>query len=151
MAERNDTSEKTMKQVTSPPITISTIDYDRLAWIATAGVNGQHYTVAEMLADELDRAMVSSPGAIRPDIVTMHSEIEYRDEVTGDMRRITLVYPGEEDSDAGRISVLTPVGAALIGLSEGQSMEWQGTTGGRRKVTVQRVRFQPERMAGISA
>ena len=140
-----------MKQVNLPSITISAIDYDRLAWIATAGVNGQRYTVAEMLADELDRAMIAAPGAIRPDIVTMHSQVEYRDEATGDVRRATLVYPGEEDSDAGRISVLTPVGAALIGLSEGQSMEWQGPTGGRRKITVQRVRFQPERMAGLSA
>ena len=77
-----------------------------------------------MLADELDRAMIASPGTIRPDIVTMHSEVEYQDEVTGDVRRTTVVYPGEEDADAGRISVLTPIGAALIGLSEGQSMEW---------------------------
>jgi regulator of nucleoside diphosphate kinase len=104
-----------------------------------------------MLADELSRAMIAAPGAIRPDIVTMHSEAEYQDEVTGDVRRATLVYPGEEDLDAGRISVLTPVGAALIGLSEGQSMEWLGLTGGRRKVTVRRVRFQPERMAGLGA
>ena len=95
--------------------------------------------------------MIAAPGAIRPDIVTMHSEVEYRDEVTGEVRRTTLVYPGEEDSDARRTSVLTPVGAALIGLSEGQSIEWEGPTGGRRKVTVQRVRFQPERMAGLSA
>ena len=140
-----------MKQVDLPSITISTIDYERLSLIATAGINGQHYTVAEMLADELDRATVAAPGAIRPDVVTMYSEVEYQDEVTGDLRRTTLVYPGEEDSDAGRISVLTPVGAALIGLSEGQSMEWQGPTGGRRKVTVQRVRFQPEGMAGLGA
>jgi regulator of nucleoside diphosphate kinase len=140
-----------MKQVTFPPITITAVDYGRLSWIATAGISGRRYTVAEMLADELDRAMVAAPGGIRPDIVTMHSDVEYRDEVTGDLRRATLVYPGEEDLDAGRISVLTPVGAALIGLSEGQSMEWQGPTGGRRKVTVRRVRFQPERMAGLSA
>ncbi|MCG7394582.1 nucleoside diphosphate kinase regulator [Microvirga sp. ACRRW] len=140
-----------MKQVTLPPITITTVDYDRLAWIANAGINGQYYTVAEMLADELDRATVAAPGTIRPDIVTMHSEVEYRDEVTGDVRHATLVYPGEEDLDAGRISVLTPVGAALIGLSEGQSMEWRGPTGGSRKIMVQRVRFQPERMAGLGA
>ncbi|MBB3019161.1 regulator of nucleoside diphosphate kinase [Microvirga lupini] len=140
-----------MKQVNFPPITISTVDYDRLAWIATAGVNSQRCTVAEMLADELDRAMIAAPGSIRPDIVTMHSEVEYRDEVTGDVRRTTLVYPGEEDSDAKRISVVTPIGAALIGMSEGQSIEWQGPTGGRRKMTVQRVCFQPERMAGLSA
>jgi len=138
-----------MSQVNLPPITITAVDYDRLSWIATAGVNSQRYTVAEMLADELDRAMVAAPGSIRPDIVTMHSEVEYRDGVTGEVRRVTLVYPGEEDLDAGRISVLTHIGAALIGLSEGQSIEWEGPTGGRRELTVRRVRFQPERMAGL--
>jgi regulator of nucleoside diphosphate kinase len=107
-----------MQQMNLPPITIPATDYDRLARIATAGVHNQRYTVAEMLADELDRAMIAAPGAIRPDIVTMHSEVEYRDDVTGQNRRVTLVYPGEEDSDNGRVSVLTPVGAALIGLSE---------------------------------
>ncbi|WP_441999305.1 GreA/GreB family elongation factor [Microvirga sp. 2TAF3] len=62
-----------------------------------------------------------------------------------------LSWPGEEDLDAGRISVLTQVGAALIGLAEEHSIEWQGPTGGRLGLTVQRVHFQPERMAGLSA
>jgi regulator of nucleoside diphosphate kinase len=140
-----------MQAMNLPPITISAIDYDRLSRIATAGVHSQRYTVAEMLADELDRAMIAAPGAIRPDIVTMHSEVEYRDNVTGQNRRVTLVYPGEEDLDTGRVSVLTPVGAALIGLSEGQSIQWQGPTGGWRKVTVRQVRSQPERIAGLDA
>lgn len=139
-----------MNQVSLPSITISAVDYDRLARIATAGIHSQRYTVAEMLADELDRAMVAAPGAIRPDIVTMHSQVEYQDDVTGDVRRITLVYPGEEDLDAGRISVLTQIGTALIGLSEGQSIEWEGPTGGQRGLTVRRVHFQPKRMADLS-
>ena len=104
-----------------------------------------------MLADELRRAKIVTPGAIPPDVVTMHSKVEYQDDVTGEVRRITLVYPGEGNPDAGRISVLTQVGASLIGLSEGQSMEWQGPTGGWRGLTVRRVHFQPERMAGLSA
>jgi regulator of nucleoside diphosphate kinase len=57
---------------------------------------------------------------------------------------VTLVYPHEADLDAGRISVLTPVGAALIGLSVGQSIEWQSPTGGWRSLTVLRV-HDPER------
>jgi regulator of nucleoside diphosphate kinase len=140
-----------MDDLNLPPITISAIDYDRLSRIASAGVHNQRYTVAEMLADELNRAMIAAPGAIRPDVVTMHSEVEYQDEVTGQTRRITLVYPGEEDSNAGRFSVLMAVGTALIGLSGGQSMEWQGPTGGRRKITLRRVHFQPERMASLGA
>jgi regulator of nucleoside diphosphate kinase len=151
VVERSDESEKTMEAMNLPPITISAIDYDRLSRIATAGIQSRRYTIAEMLADELDRAMIVAPGAIRPDVVTMHSEVEYQDDVTDQIRSITLVYPGEEDSDTGRVSILTSVGAALIGLSEGQSMQWQGPTGVWRKVTVRRVRSQPERLAGLGA
>lgn len=140
-----------MKQVIPPPITISAVDYGRLAWIATVGMHSQRDTIAEMLADELDRATIAAPGEIHPEVVTMHSEVEYRDNVTDETRRVTLVYPGEEDLDARRISVLTRIGAALIGLSEGQSIEWQGPAGGWRGLTVRRVHFQPERMAGLSA
>lgn len=140
-----------MKQIALPPITISAVDYDRLAWVATAGIHSQRNTVAEMLAGELDRAMIAAPGEIHPDVVTMHSKVEYQDNVTDEARSVTLVYPGEEGLDAGRVSVLTHVGAALIGLSEGQSIEWQGPAGGWRGLTVRRVRFQPERMAGLSA
>jgi regulator of nucleoside diphosphate kinase len=140
-----------MEQVNRPPITISAIDYDRLNWIATAGVNSQRFKAAEMLADELRRAEIVAPDAIRPDVVTMHSEVEYQDDVTGQIRRITLVYPDEEDLDTDRVSVLTHIGTALIGLSEGQSIEWRGPTGGWRGLTVRRVHFQLERMAGLSA
>ncbi|SCY07179.1 nucleoside diphosphate kinase regulator [Microvirga guangxiensis] len=140
-----------MTQVNLPPITITAVDYNRLARMATAGIQSQRYTIAEMLADELDRAMVVAPGAIHPGIVTMHSEVEYQDMVTGDIRRITLVYPGEEDLDAGRISVMTQIGAALIGLSEGQSIEWDAPTGGWRGLMVRRVHFQPERIVDLGA
>jgi regulator of nucleoside diphosphate kinase len=81
----------------------------------------------------------------------MHSKVEYRDDVTGQTRRITLVYPDEENPDAERVSVLTHIGAALVGLSEGQSIEWQSPKGGWRGLTVRRVHFQPERMAALSA
>ena len=132
-----------MKHQDRAPITVSALDYDRLIWIATAGVNSQLDTIVGMLADELERAKIVTPDTIRPDVVTMHSEVEYQDEVTGEIRRVTLVYPGQDDPDAGGISILTSVGAVLIGLSEGQSMEWQGPTGGWRGVMVRRVRFQP--------
>ena len=140
-----------MEHVNLSPITISAIDYDRLSWIATAGLHSQRYTVAEMLADELGRAEVVAPSVIRPDIVTMRSKVEYQDDVTGQTHRITLVYPDEEDLDAERVSVLTHIGAALIGLREGQSIEWQGPMGEWRGLIVRRVHFQPERLACLSA
>lgn len=143
-----------MKHLDRPPITVSTMDYDRLMWTAASGVNSRLGTAAEMLTEELGRAEIVAPDAIRPDVVTMHSEVEYHDSVTSEIRRITLVYPGQENADAGRVSVLTPVGAALIGLSEAQSIEWSEwprPTGERRAATVRRVHFQPERMTGLSA
>jgi regulator of nucleoside diphosphate kinase len=69
----------------------------------------------------------------------MGSEAEFRDDATGQVRRVTLVYPQEADLEAGKISVLTPIGAALIGLSAGQSIEWHTLRGERRSLTVLRV------------
>jgi len=131
-----------------PPVTISVTDYDRLAWIATAGVhNRRDLDAAGMLADELTRANVVAAQAVPASVATMHSRVEYRDEATGDISRITLVYPGEEALDRERHSVLTPVGAALIGLSEGQTIRWRTPKGGWRSLSLLRVLYQPERMA----
>jgi regulator of nucleoside diphosphate kinase len=69
----------------------------------------------------------------------MGSEVEFRDNKTGEVRRVTLVYPDEADVSRGRISVLTPIGAALIGLSESQSIDFQPPSGGLRSLTVLKV------------
>jgi regulator of nucleoside diphosphate kinase len=129
-------------------VTISVNDYDRLAWIATAGVHSQRdIDAVELLADELLRANVVAAQAMPASVATMHSRVEFRDDVTGTVRRITLVYPGEEDPERGHQSVLTPVGAALIGLFERQSIQWRTLKGGWRSLTLLRVICQPERMA----
>jgi regulator of nucleoside diphosphate kinase len=72
----------------------------------------------------------------RPGLVKMGSRVTFRDDVTLQVRAVTLVYPGEADVSQGKISVLTPVGAALIGLSVSQSIEWETQSGGRRSLTV---------------
>jgi regulator of nucleoside diphosphate kinase len=131
-----------------PPMMVSVNDYDRLAWIATACVhNRRDLDAAGLLADELASATVVAAQAIPPSVATMHSRVEFRDDVTRTVHRLTLVYPGEEDPERGRHSVLTPVGAALIGLSEGQSIRWRTLKGGWRSLTLVRVIYQPERMA----
>jgi regulator of nucleoside diphosphate kinase len=131
-----------------PPVTISTTDYDRLAWIATAEMMSRRSPpVAAMLADELVRATVVAADAVPPTVITMQSQVEFRDDVTNQVSRVTLVYPGEEDADSGLVSVLTPIGAALIGLSEGQSIRWRTAIGDWRILTVMRVLYQPQRMA----
>lgn len=133
-----------IKQEALPPVTtISTADYDRLAFIASFGLNfPQDRPAAEMLANELIRAKVVTPRAIPPSVATMHSRLEFRDDVTWDVRCATLVFPDEDDGEGNNVSVLSSEGAALIGLREGQSITWR-TPNGWRSLTLLRVLFQP--------
>lgn len=132
-----------MRHESLPPVTISASDYDRLAWVVTAGANSpRHRTAAAMLANELMRATVLTERAIPRSVATMHSRLEFRDDVTWEVQRGTLVYPSEADEEPHRISVLSTIGAALIGLREGQSITWR-TSRGRRSLTLLRVLFQP--------
>jgi regulator of nucleoside diphosphate kinase len=70
----------------------------------------------------------------------MGCEVAFRDETTGKVQTVTLVYPGEADIAQGKVSVLTPIGTALIGLAAGQSITWETRTGGVRRLTVLKVR-----------
>jgi regulator of nucleoside diphosphate kinase len=131
------------KQENLPPVTISTGDYDRLAFLASFGLNSrQDRSAAAMLANELIRATVLTPRAIPPSVAMMHARLEFRDDVTGEVRRATLVYPNEDDGEGDSISVLSPEGAALIGLSESQSITWRMSKGWR-SLTLLRVLYQP--------
>ena len=94
------------------------------------------------LRAELERANVVADESMPDGIVTMNSRVTYRDEQTGENRSVELVYPDEADSAAGRISVLAPVGAALLGLSIGQEIEWDFPNGSVRLLTVVSV-IQP--------
>ena len=105
------------------------------------------YEAHEPLQSELARAIVVSDEAVPPDVVTMHSCVTYIDEATGVRREVTLVYPPEADGAQGRVSVLAPVGTALLGLSAGQSIDWPFPDGRRRRLTVHGVR-QPASREG---
>ena len=100
-------------------------------------------TAPDLLAAELDRAEIVRPEALPWNVVTMHARVEYRDDVTDHVERRTLVYPDEEQWDETCVSVLSPLGAAVLGLSEGQSIQWRTPTGGIRGVTILHVIFQP--------
>ena len=127
-----------------PPITITASDYERLARIASAFV-GRSADEGLTLADELDRARIVDPDGVAPGVVTMNSRVEfYFDGREADRRTVTLVYPGEQDIAEGSISVHTPVGIALLGLSEGQSIEWTVRPGTPRRLTVTKVAHRPE-------
>ena len=135
----------TTSLIEKPAITISSHDYDKLERIAMAGMRAcRGRLIAEYLADELGRAAVVPPLEVDKTVVTMHSDLTFRDDATNTFRRVTLVYPGEQDIAVGRISILTPVGTALIGVSEGQSIDWQTTTGEPRRLTVMKVHSQTD-------
>ena len=119
-----------------PAITLSRTDHERLSRLAQSVVD-RNPDVADQLLAELDRARVVSDSALAASIVRMGSTLRFTTDA-GEDRTVTLVYPGEADIAAGKISVLTPIGAALIGLSAKQSIDWtaldghgRGRTGGR--------------------
>lgn len=96
--------------------------------------------VAAVLTDELDRAHVLAKGRHPEHTVCMGCEVEFRDDTTGKVQTVTLVYPDEADISKGKISVLTPIGTALIGLHAGHSIAWETRTGDLRTLTVLAVR-----------
>lgn len=98
------------------------------------------------LRRELERAVVVSSAAVPPDVATMNSRISYTDDGDGLTRTVSLAYPAEADAAAGKVSILDPVGLALLGLSVGQSIEWDFPDGSRRWLTLKEVQYQPERL-----
>jgi regulator of nucleoside diphosphate kinase len=102
----------------------------------------------EQLQREFDRAIVVSSEAVPGDVATMNSRGLYVDETTGERRSVTIVYPLDADASKGMVSVLAPVGAALLGLSIGQAIEWEFPNGSRRRLGVEDVTYQPESRDG---
>ena len=126
--------------VASPAITVSIEEADRLASLAELASRGSP-EVVRLLLDEIDRAELLPWGDMPTDVVTVHTHVEYRDDESSAIRRIQLVY--EADITRGMISVLTLVGAGLIGLSAGQSILWPMQDGRKRSLTVLRVSSRP--------
>ena len=98
---------------------------------------------SESLETELHRAIVVDPRAIPADVVTMNSQVVYEDCETSVQRTVTVVYPKDADAGSGRVSVLAPIGSALLGLRVGQAIEWPVPTGTKR-IRVVEIRYQPE-------
>lgn len=121
-----------------PPIAMTTHDSEELARLASAAARTFPRT-ADFLAREIERAQLISDVEARPGLVRMGSRVEFRDDVSGQVRCVTLVYPDAADVSAGKVSVLTPVGAALIGLSVSQSIAFESPGSGSRSLTVLEV------------
>ena len=120
---------------TFPPILIAETDFDYLANLTNAR-GGALSEVMTFLEQELERADVVPDPYLPDDAIRLHSRVTYRDLVTGHERTVILAYPQEEDISLGRISVLTPVGAALLGLRPGQRIAWRSWADTERSLEV---------------
>lgn len=118
----------TVRAKARPPILLCESDADRIADLAV-GVQARLPQVSAMLLKEIDRARVVKDGALPANVVGMGSRVRFRDETTGTERTVRLVYPHEADIAASKVSILTPIGAGLIGLREGQSIRWEDRDG----------------------
>jgi regulator of nucleoside diphosphate kinase len=130
--------EATMQNF-EPTLIISDTDRERLLSL----IDVHDTPASERLAGELHRAVVVPPREVPADIVTMNSEVVYEDCETFTRRKVAIVYPKDADATRGRISVLAPIGSALLGLRVGQSIAWD-VPGGQKRIRVVEVHYQPE-------
>ncbi len=129
-----------------PALILDAAHFERLQDIAMSFAKIAPEVSEELLA-EMERAEVRPSSEVPADVVNMGSEVTYRDDETGRTRTVQLVYPEDADISANRVSVMTPVGAALLGLSVGAQMDWESRDGETRTMTILKVR-QPEAAAG---
>lgn len=126
-------------------IFITQMDRDRLEELIEAAEEFEDQNRKDLhdLQEELDRARFVEPKKVRPDVVTMNSKVLLRDVDTSEEMTYTLVFPKDADIDSGAISVLAPVGTAILGYSEGDVVEWQ-VPSGRRRISIEKILYQPE-------
>jgi regulator of nucleoside diphosphate kinase len=124
-----------------PPIVLSRVDFERLDRLLPAH---RPRVDLDALREELDRARIVEPEDVPPDVVTMNSVVRFSSEDTGDETEVTLVYPGQTDFAKGQVSVLAPVGSALLGLAVGDVIAWPLPNGRTHRLRVVAVKYQPE-------
>lgn len=126
-----------MKKNRKPTITVTRTDSERL-WRLAESYVGRNPAVAEELLVELERSNVIADSRVAADVVRMDSTLRFTSDL-GEDRSVTLVFPGEADIAEGKISILTPIGVALIGLTAGQSIDWTARDGRTHRLTVESV------------
>jgi len=127
------------------PIVVTRSDHERLSRLLESARLRRRWEELHLraLAEQLDEARIVDPGSVPPDVVTMRSSIRVLDMVSGETATYTLSYPVEADIAAGRLSVLAPIGTALLGYREGDVIEWP-VPGGVRVLRIEKLLHQPE-------
>ena len=127
-----------------PNICISSRDLERIETLLDS-LPENYGELKDRLLDEMARADVVAPEAIAPTVVTMNSRVTFTVISTGQTMTRTLVYPKDMESGTDKISILTPMGSALLGLNIGQEMEWFIEPNKPMSVRVEQIDYQPER------
>ena len=122
-----------------PAITIDAALVDQLQGLAFSAMNRMP-ALADRLLEEIDRARIVPASKLPKSVVTLGSEVTFQDDVTGKVQTVVLVLPPEADIGKRRVSVLTPIGVALLGLRQGASISWDTRANERRNLTVVSVR-----------
>jgi regulator of nucleoside diphosphate kinase len=134
------------------PIIMTAADHAELTLAISTFIKFSKRGLGEMspLQNELLRADIVAAGDLPADVITMNSRAELLDLDTLERMELTLVFPREANVEEGRISVLTPLGTAMLGYSVGDTFEWRIPYGVRR-LEVTAVRFQPESALALAA
>lgn len=130
--------------MTEPTIIITEHDRTKLSRIiANEGMYPRERAAVHLLAAELDRAEIVPAGEVPPDVITMNTRAELLDLDTGERMNFAVVFPSAANPNEGRISVLAPLGAAMLGYGVGDVFE-PPAHGGVRRLQVTEIHFQPE-------
>lgn len=132
-----------MEITSQPAITVSERDLERLEAMLASLPAGQHG--ADALQRELDRAQITPPEDMPPDVVTMNSRIRFVVEPAGKEMEMTLVYPRDFTGEPGQLSIAAPAGIAVLGLTVGQHIEWCVPGGQAVRARIIDIAYQPER------
>jgi len=125
-----------------PPIHLLASESDLVAALALRSEHSQP-VVAAMLLEEIERAELHDSESMPPGHARLNSRVTFLDENSRQLREVQLVLPAEANIAHGRVSILTPIGAALYGLAAGHSIEWPDLYGKHRPLRIVRV-VQPD-------
>ena len=127
-----------------PQITISSLDAERLEKILDS-LSYSQFPNKDDLQEEINRADIVEPREMPNNIVTMNSTVTFKVLSSGKAFSKTLAYPKDASGAEDTVSVLAPVGSALLGLKEGDQIDWPKPNGDMLSVTIVKVDYQPER------
>ncbi len=129
----------------SKPIRVTLFDLERLKKLLEDAQRTSHRRSVYLtkLQTELDRAKVVKPDKVPSDVVTMNSSVRLVDLDTGKEEVYTLVFPEDANAEQGKISILAPIGTAMLGYEVGDVFEWE-VPAGKRRLKVKRILYQPE-------